>query len=440
MKSPAPTRVRDALRSNWSSPARSVGSLKEVRGETLTVALPKTELGALLEISIAGRALFAVVIGFSDSHYIAAPFERPFGAAPGDRVVVAARSVLVRTDAGVLGSVIGPLGEELERVSPSQASPESRRWRSPHATPFSPLHRPLLRRRFETGIRAIDAFVPLAFGQRMVVFAEPGVGKSSLMECVLKAPYQDANVVALVGERAREVNECIHALRSSDAAPRTVVVVATSDQPAIARVHAAWTAASIAEDLRERGSDALLVVDSITRFCRALRELGATSGEPPLRRGYAGSVYSRLAEFIERSGAGANTGGSITALYTALLTGELEEDPMTEEIRSLCDGHLILSRPLAEAGHFPAVDILRSLSRLSGSLHDREFGQHISRLRAMLATIDREADAVSLGAAPSGAYLAAKAIEAKLNEFLKQSSAEYSAWPETERLAAALIP
>ncbi len=418
--------------------ARLVGELREIRGDALAVALPKTALGAVIGVETAAGTIKAVVIGFDESLYLAAPLRRPRHISPGDRVTVLADSLLVRAGPALLGSIVGPFGEELERIAgPCSASEVI--MRAPDASPTAALDRKLIRRQFETGVRAIDTFVPIGFGQRLVVFAEPGVGKSTLVESMLRARSHAANVVALVGERAREVLECVELLKSSGAADRTVVVASTGDEPAISRVHAAWTAATIAEALRDCGDDVLLIVDSMTRFCRALRDLGISAGEPPLRRGYCGSVYSRLPEFIERAGTGGPAGGSITALYTALLSGELEEDPMVEEIRGICDGHLVLSRTLAERGHFPAIDILRSLSRVASQLQSVSLRARVERVRALLSTLEQEQELVALGAAPSVAYLEAKRAEPALLEFLRQPRELYSSWDDTARRLDELI-
>ena len=428
-------------------PWRIRGEVREIRGNSLVVSLPKTEVGALLEIQTAGCSLPAIVIGFERSLYVAAPLAPLRRTAPGDQVTVNASSLSIKANYAQLGSVVGSFGEELERMvhasvtrAPARGVSPLESGRAPEAPPMNALARTLIRRQVQTGIRAIDAFLPLGYGQRMVVFAEPGVGKSSLMESILIAGSHRVNVVALIGERGREVRECIDSLKRSGAAANTVVVVATSDRPAICRVHAAWTAISIAEYFRDAGADALLIVDSITRFCRALRDLGLGAGEHPVRRGYASSVFSRLPEFVERAGPGAPSGGNITALYTALLSGELEEDPMVEEIRGLCDGHIFLSKTLAEQGLFPAIDILKSISRLSSTLLAAEPFRRAADLRAAWATIEREEELVRLGGAPTEQFTAAKKLEQPLRDFLKQPRGAISSLEETFNALAALRP
>jgi len=299
-----------------------------------------------------------------------------------------------------------------------------------------PFERRPITRTLSTGIRAIDGFLSLGKGQRVCIIAEPGVGKSTLMATIARNTEADINVLALIGERGREVQDFIEEALTEETKRRTVIVVSTSDESSLSRATAPLAAQRIAEYFRDQGQDVLLQLDSLTRYLRALREIGLAAGELPVRRGYPPSVFLRLPELIERAGTTAK--GSITALYTVLSSSSVDEDPMLEEIKGLTDGHFLLSKALADSGHYPAIDILASLSRLQRKLLGRESMNAIQGLRAKLAKFYSEKDFLSLGAKPTEELAQAVAYSEALLDYLKQPLDTTSSLEETLESLSAL--
>ena len=288
------------------------------------------------------------------------------------------------------------------------------------------MSRPRIRERVGLGVRALDGLVPCGRGQRLGIFAGSGVGKSSLLGMIARSTSASINVIALVGERGREVREFIER-DLGDALERSVVVVATSDQPALVRIKAAFTATTIAEYFRDQGHDVMLMMDSVTRFAMAQREVGLAIGEPPATRGYTPSVFALLPRLLER--AGTSTSGSITGLYTVLVDGDDMNEPIADAVRSILDGHVVLTRSLAHAGHYPAIDVLGSVSRLIGEIVSPEVEQAGQRLRAALAVLHEKEDLVAIGAYQPGsdpALDAALAHRSQIERFLRQPVRERS--------------
>lgn len=389
--------------------------------------------------SRAGGAVLAQVLGFDERSLLLSSFEPDAEVLPGARVVHAGRAVSLHCSEQLFGSVLDALGEPLARAHSATTS-ETRSEHSSGGVAMRsydragkkappPLSRAPIRVPFATGIRAVDAFVTLGRGQRIAVLAEPGVGKSTLMGMLARHSDADVQVIAMIGERGREVREFLEDTLPAESRRKTIVVVSTSDEPALRRVAAADTAMRIAEHFRAEGRHVCFQMDSLTRYLRALRELGLAAGEPSVRRGFPASVFGELPRFIER--AGSSERGSITALYTMLTTSELEQDPTIDEVKSLTDGHLILSRTLAERGQYPAVDILRSLSRLQNRLLPKNMLVEIRAIRALMARLDGERDMLLFGAEPGPELARALSLEPLLCEFLSQGEYEASSMNET---------
>jgi flagellum-specific ATP synthase len=315
-------------------------------------------------------------------------------------------------------------------------------WRPAQAPPPDALSRPRISERVSVGVRALDTLVPCGRGQRLGIFAGSGVGKSSLMGMIARSTSAEVNVIALVGERGREVREFIER-DLGDALSRSVVVVATSDQPALVRIRAAFTATAIAEYFRDQGADVMLMMDSVTRFAMAQREVGLAIGEPPATRGYTPSVFALLPRLLER--AGTSDRGSITALYTVLVDGDDMNEPIADAVRSILDGHVVLSRSLAHVGHYPAIDVLQSVSRLVGEIVTPEVRAAGQKLRAALAAFREKEDLISIGAYRAGTDpMLDAAIQCRggMDAFLRQAVDEPTSMTDAdeqlEALAAAL--
>ncbi len=329
----------------------------------------------------------------------------------------------------ILGSVVGACFEELYRFSKNEAPADSETDRlNPqrvgyHKCSPSPFERTEIRQQLVTGIKAIDAFVPIGVGQRLAVIAEPGVGKSSLLQALALRANADVSVIALIGERGREVGEFVAAIEAAGFGSKVVIVSATSDECAARRKYAALAAQRIAEYFRDQGKSVLLLVDSLSRWARSMRDLSAACGDKPVRKGYSAETFTALPRLLER--AGTSSHGAITALYTILATSDLDEDPMVEEVRSLTDGHILLSRSRSERGIYPAVDILRSLSRVASSIVTKEFLGTIGAIKRLLSYAERDKDLVLLGGNTNSELTAAIELERKTDEFVSQYGNEY---------------
>ena len=357
----------------------------------------EAEVGEVCTIQ-AGRRRPAVpceVVGFRAGRTLLMPLGDITGIGPGHVVAATGRPVRVPVGDELLGRVIDGLGrpiDDLDRELPRGA-------RSTQAPPPNALSRPRITQRVSLGVRALDALVPCGRGQRLGIFAGSGVGKSSLLGMIARACTADVNVIALVGERGREVREFIER-DLGDALSRSVVVVATSDEPALLRIKAAFTATTVAEHFRAQGLDVMLMMDSVTRVAMAQREVGLAIGEPPATRGYTPSVFALLPKLLERTGTSPE--GTITGLYTVLVDGDDFNEPIADAARSILDGHVVLDRSLAHAGHYPAIDVLGSVSRLEGEVTAREVREAGLRVRSLLAAHRDKADLISIGAYQAG--------------------------------------
>ncbi|GAA4089024.1 FliI/YscN family ATPase [Nocardioides kongjuensis] len=395
--------------------AELVGLHLEVRG------LPDVAVGDLLEVRTTTGPLLAEVAALRPGSAICLPLGTTTGVRAGDLVRATGGPLRIQVGEALLGRVLDGLGRPvddgpalapalgLETVSTELATPDA-------------LSRPRITEPLGTGVRALDSLVPLGRGQRIGIMAGSGVGKSSLLSMIARGTDAAVNVIALVGERGREVREFIDGDLGPEGLARSVVVVATSDAPAVERLRAAFTATRIAEWFRDGGRDVVLMMDSLTRVAMAQREIGLSAGEPPATRGYPPSVFGLLPRLLER--AGTSAAGSITGIYTVLVEGDDLQDPIGDTARSILDGHVVLSRDLATSGHFPAIDVLESISRVHRAVTTPEQQQDAVRLRRMLAAHRSVRELVEIGAYVAGADADADAALARLpliEEFLRQS-------------------
>lgn len=383
-----------------------------------------------------GKAVLAEIVGFRDRFARALAFGKLDGLGPGATVTVPARAEaggIVLGEAGTLapgpgwlGRVIDPLGRPLDGRGALPLGPAARSVRAP---PPEAATRGRLGPPLGLGVRAIDAFATMRQGQRMGLFAGSGIGKSALLAMLARGAASEVTVLALVGERGREVREFLEDELGPEALARAVVVVATSDAPPLMRREAAHAAMTIAEYFRDQGRQVLLLMDSVTRFCLALREIGLSAGEPPATRGFPPSVFAELPLLVERAGPGPETAGAITGLFTVLVEGDDHNEPVADAVRGLLDGHVVLDRRIAEAGRYPAIDVLRSLSRAAAGALDPPRAALIRRARALLALHGEMADMVRLGAYRAGTDPAvdeAVALAPRIEAVLRQDRAERS--------------
>ena len=375
----------------------------------------------------------AEVVGFRDGRTLLMPLGELHGIGPGTRVLATGRPFRIAVGDGLLGRIVDGLGVPHDGRPPATGIA-----RSTIAAPPGALSRPRITERVGLGVRALDGLVPCGRGQRLGIFAGSGVGKSSLLGMIARSSSASINVIALVGERGREVREFVER-DLGDALERSVVVVATSDQPALVRIKAAFTATTIAEYFRDQGHDVMLMMDSVTRFAMAQREVGLAIGEPPATRGYTPSVFALLPRLLER--AGTSTNGSITALYTVLVDGDDMNEPIADAVRSILDGHVVLTSSLAHAGHYPAIDVLQSVSRLVGEIVSPEVADAAQQLRSSLAVLREKEDLVAIGAYQAGSdppLDTALAHRARIERFLRQPVQERSVPSETDMRLLAL--
>jgi flagellum-specific ATP synthase len=397
---------------------RRHGRVSDLIGLIVEATGLEAEVGEVCEIAT-GRSRAAVpaeVVGFRKRRTLLMPLGELHGIGPGNVVTATGEPVRVPVGDELLGRVIDGLGRPLDDGEELTAG----RVRSADGSPPDPLDRPRIRERVGLGVRTLDGMVPCGRGQRLGIFAGSGVGKSSLLGMIARSTSADINVICLVGERGREVREFIER-DLGPAIERSVVVVATSDQPALVRIKAALTATSIAEHFRDRGHDVLLMMDSVTRFAMAQREVGLAIGEPPATRGYTPSVFALLPKLLERSGTSPH--GSITGLYTVLVDGDDMNEPIADAVRSILDGHVVLTRELAHAGHYPAIDVLQSVSRLVGEISAPDVAAAAQDVRSLLAAWHDKRDLVAIGAYEAGSDpLVDRAIELKpaIDAFLRQ--------------------
>jgi flagellum-specific ATP synthase len=373
------------------------GRVSDLIGLIVEATGLEAEVGELCHVETGRHSapIPAEVVGFRGGRTLLMPLGEMQGIGPGRTVTASGRRLRVKVGDDVLGRVVDALGNPIDGIDAAIDGAE----RSTTAQPPAALERPPIRERVSLGVRALDALVPCGRGQRLGIFAGSGVGKSSLLGMIARSASADVNVICLVGERGREVREFIESSLGS-ARTRSVVVVATSDQPALVRIKAAYTATAIAEHFRDKGCDVTLMMDSVTRFAMAQREVGLAIGEPPATRGYTPSVFALLPKLLERSGTSAK--GSITGLYTVLVDGDDMNEPVADAVRAILDGHVVLSRALAHQNHYPAIDVLQSVSRLVGEIVSPEIRAAGGELRRLMAALRDKEDLIAIGAYQRG--------------------------------------
>lgn len=384
------------------NPVRVSGRVTDVIGLVVEATGPGAPLGSVCAIGRPGEralgpdAILGEVVGFRTGRVLLMPLADLAGVAPGSRVELVRERPLVRVGDGLLGRVIDGLGRPLDRRGPIEPEAEY----PLYGERMNPLDRRPIREPLDLGIRAMNALLTCGRGQRLGIFAGSGVGKSALLGMIARYTRAQVNVISLVGERGREVREFLERDLGSGL-ERSVVVAATSDQPPVVRLHGAFLATAIAEYFRDQGRDVLLMMDSLTRVAMAQREVGLSVGEPPSARGYTPSVFTLLPRLLERAGQGRE--GSITGLYTVLVEGDDMNEPIADTARSLLDGHVTLSRRLASEGHYPAIDVLGSISRVMLDLVPPEHQAWAMRVRGWLATHRDAEDLINIGAYTAGA-------------------------------------
>ncbi len=403
-----------------------LGKVVKIVGLTIESVGPDAKLNDLCRIIIdknSGTSILAEVVGFRDKRLLLMPFESVEGIGVGCIVENTGHPLSVLVGDELLGHTVDGVGRptdlgELDKLDLRYEYPVE-------AAPPDPMSRKIIDEVLPLGVKAVDALITIGKGQRIGIFAGSGVGKSTLLGMFARNTKADINVIALVGERGREVREFIERDLGEEGMKRSIVVVATSDKPALIRSKAAKTATAIAEYFRDQGKDVLLMMDSLTRFSMAQREIGLASGEPPVTRGYPPSVYSEMPKLLERAG---NSGvGSITGLYTVLVDGDDFNEPITDTARSILDGHIILSRKLGHKNHYPAIDVLQSISRVMSSIATKEHKALAGKLKNVMATYNEAEDLINIGAYKNGSnpeidYAIRKIRD--VNAFLRQDTDE----------------
>jgi len=406
-------------------PIKTIGTVKRAVGLVVESLGPPVSIGELCEIVGKGRNsvnIPAEVVGFRDNYVISMPLHKVHGVKLGDKVIRRKKKTLIPVAPALLGRVVNALGEPIDDKGAIDAVEEY----PLQSAETNPLERKNIEETLGTGIRTIDGLLTCGKGQRIGIFGGSGVGKSTLLGMMARYTSADVNVIALIGERGREVRAFIEKDLGEEGLKRSVVVVSTSDQPPLLRIRAALVATTIAEYFRNLGKDVLLVMDSVTRFAMAQREVGLAAGEPPSAKGYTPSVFAALPRLFERAG-NFMSGGSITGFYTILVEGDDMTEPIADSVRSLLDGHVVLSRELAWRNHYPCIDVLSSVSRLMPDLVPHSYLTRAGKIREWLATYRKAEDMLNIGAYAKGSNpkidLALKKIDA-VNSFLIQRSDE----------------
>ena len=412
-------------------PMRVSGSVGALRGLTLLVDELPLPIGSFVTVKSAEGEKLGEVVGVDADRAIVMMLGHTSGIRSGDVVVGERSSAIVPVGRRLLGRVIDALGRPLD----GKPAPTDLVGAPLLPPPISPLKRSPITRALPTGVRAIDLMTTIGRGQRMGIFAGPGVGKSTLMGSIAKHTAADVSVVALIGERGREVRDFVEKSLGEKGLERSVVVVATSDDSPLVRIRAALAAASIAEHFRDQGADVMLLMDSITRFAQAQRQVGLSVGEPPATQGYTPSVFAMLPLLLERAGA-VEGSGSVTGFYAILVEGDDMTEPIADAARGILDGHVILSRKLAHQGHYPAIDVLDSVSRVAGDVTDRQHVAARMQIQKMLAAHREVEDLVQIGAYARGSNPMADvaiALRGKLDGLLRQSSEESEPFEDSKR-------
>ena len=424
-----------------AAPLEFRGAVSQVRGLGLHVSDLPVPIGAMVRILPRhargdNRGVAGEVVAFHGDQTIVMPFGSPTGIRVGDPVVAEQFSQVVRVGEGMLGRVLNGLGQPIDKRGPLGETIA----RPLHPQPIDPLQRSLIDQPLATGVRTIDALTSVGRGQRLGLFAGTGVGKSTLLAMMARHTAADVSVLALVGERGREVRDFLDNQLGAEGLARSVVVCATGDEPALLRLRAAAVATSIAEFFRDRGHDVLLLMDSVTRWCQAQREIGLAAGEPPATKGYPPSVFSLLPTLLERSGR--TTSGSITGLYSVLVEGDDMTGPIADAARGILDGHVVLSRDLAHKGHYPAIDVLESISRVADDVTKGDHQAARREVVRLLAAYRKVEDLLNIGAYVAGSnpeFDLAIACKPAIDQLTQQGKREQKGMADFDRTRQQLL-
>lgn len=406
---------------NKTETIKEIGKITEIIGLTIESDGPKSSIGDLCYIynNFGDEPTMAEVVGFRKDKILLMPLASPDGIRPGALVVNTGEAMKIGVGNQLIGRVLDGLGRPIDTLGDIRFS----EYKSTQADAINPLKRKRISEPLALGIKSVDGFTTVGKGQRVGIFAGSGVGKSTTLGMMAKNTSADLNVIALIGERGREVKEFIEEILGTEGMKRSIVIAATSEQPSLVKIKAAFVATSIAEYFRDKGMDVLFMLDSVTRVAMAQREVGLAIGEPPATRGYTPSVFALMPKLMER--AGTNENGTITGLYTVLVEGDDFNEPISDTARSILDGHIVLSRSLAHKNHYPAVDVLQSLSRVMGDVTSEEHRKAAGIVRNLLAVHSKNEDLINIGAYVSGSDpMCDKAIALmnNINEYLRQST------------------
>ena len=409
---------------------RLTGSIIKVSGMIAEANGPRLSVGSICSIEeIQGNTIKAEVIGFNEKNIILMPFGDMGGIRPGSKTLAISETPDVPVGAAYLGRVVDGLGHPMD----DKGEIPVEKYYPVYGNVLNPMKRKILHEALDVGVSAINAMITVGKGQRMAIMAGSGVGKSVLMGMIARNTTADVIIIAMIGERGREVREFIERTLGEEGLKKSVVVVATSDTPPLVRIRGAYTATALAEFFRDKGLDVLLMMDSVTRFAMSQREVGLAVGEPPSAKGYTPSVFARIPKLLERAGI-LEKGGSITGIYTVLVEGDDMNEPVADTVRSITDGHIVLSRAMAHKGHYPAVDVPSSISRVMNDIVSPEHSQNAKRLLKVISVYREAEDLIRIGAYVDGSdpeIDAAKRIIGKVNTFLQQGIHEKISFQES---------
>jgi flagellum-specific ATP synthase len=423
-----------------ATPIRANGRVKKVVGLVIEASGPASQIGCVCDISTEGGSgrVCAEVLGFREDSVLLMPLEDVRSLGPGCKVEARKETAHVGVGPALLGRVIDGLGDPIDGKGPIQCKDAY----PIYANPMNPLLRNRIQQPLDLGIRAINGMLTVGCGQRMGIFAGSGVGKSVLLGMIARRTSADVNVIALIGERGRELNEFIQKDLGPEGLKRSVVVVATSDHLPLVRLRGGFIATAIAEYFRDQGQHVNLMMDSVTRLAMAQREIGLSLGEPPTTKGYTPSVFSMLPKLLERAGTSSHR-GTITGLYTVLVEGDDMNEPIADTVRSILDGHIVLTRDLANQNHYPAIDILKSISRVMDDITDLDHKHQVGRIKEVMATYRKAEDLINIGAYAAGSNpkidFAIQTIES-INGYLKQGVHEATTYEESIAALKAMMP